>query len=82
MVHEAGVARYLMPFRPIATPAHHTLLDRPYGGGGAVAHDREGARAEALGGVVAAHRREVVRAAPRRLPAMAEVQLPEAHPLC
>ena len=43
------------------------------------AHDREGARAKALGGGVAAHRGEVVHAALRRLPAVTEVQLPVAH---
>ena len=44
-----------------------------------MAHDREGARAKALGGGVAAHRGEVVHAALRRLPTVAEVQLPVAH---
>jgi len=44
-----------------------------------VTHDREGARAKALGGGVAAHRGEVVHAALRRLPTVAEVQLPVAH---
>ena len=43
------------------------------------AHDWEGARPKALGGGVATHRGEVVHAALRRLPTVAEVQLPVGH---